>query len=110
MNASANITISKKLSECANGWVLVWADYDDDTSTANSFDVVTTVVPKLNAVGNAWNGSSMLCTVPVSLSEEGVANITAKRLYIFDDHIEGYVGNAVGTTQRDVVLRAVYEF
>lgn len=110
MNASASITVSKKLSECANGWILVWADYDDSTSTANSFDVVTTVIPKLNAVGNAWNGSSMLCTVPVSLSEEGVANITAKRLYIFDDHIEGYAGNAVGTTQRDVVLRAIYEY
>ena len=110
MNETANIAPSKKLSECAHGWVLVWSDYDDDTGTANQYDNVTTIVPKLNGVENDWNGSSLLCMLPTDVTAEGVATTCVKRLYIYDDHITGYVGNNVGASARDVVLRAIYEY
>ena len=32
------ITPSKKLSECRNGWILVWSDYDPDTSASTDGD------------------------------------------------------------------------
>ena len=110
MNETANIAPSKKLSECAHGWVLVWSDYDDETGTANQYDNVTTIVPKLNGVENDWNGSSLLCMLPTDVTAEGVATTCVKRLYIYDDHITGYVGNNVGASARDVVLRAIYEY
>lgn len=110
MNETANIAPSKKLSECAHGWVLVWSDYDDETGTANQYDNVTTIVPKLNGVENDWNGSSLLCMLPTDVTAEGVATTCVKRLYIYDDHITGYVGNNIGASARDVVLRAIYEY
>lgn len=110
MDESANITPSKRLSECANGWLLLWSDYDDSTSTANTYDNVTTMVPKLNGVQNDWNGSSLLCMIPTDVTAEGVATTCVKRVYIYDDHITGFAGNNVGAAARDVVLRAIYEY
>ncbi len=110
MNAAANIRPSKKLSECAHGWLLVWSDYDDATGTANQYDNVTTLVPKLNGVANDWNGSSLLCMLPTDVTEAGVATVCVKRIYIYDDHITGYAGNSTGAAARDVVLRAIYEY
>lgn len=110
MNESANITPSKKLSECSHGWVLLWSDYDDETSTANTCDNVTTIVPNLNGIANDWNGSSILCMLPTDVSADGVATTCVKRIYIYDDHITGFAGNNVGASARDVVLRAIYEY
>ena len=110
MNETANITPSKRLSECAHGWVLVWSDYNDETSSANTYDNVTTIVPKLNGVENDWNGSSLLCMLPTDVTAEGVATTCVKRIYIYDDHITGFAGHNVGDSARDVVLRAIYEY
>lgn len=110
MNDTASITPSKKLSECAHGWLLLWSDYDDATGTANTFDNVTTMVPKLNGVENDWNGSSLLCMLPTDVTTAGVATTCVKRVYIYDNKITGYVGNSVGASARDVVLRAIYEY
>ena len=107
------VTPSKKLSECRNGWLLLWSDYDADTSTANDIDFVTTLIPKRNPSGGTWGGKAFLCDIPRHIGSDANDVSTEKRImkpiYVHDDCIKGsYQNNA--STRNDVVLRAVYEF
>lgn len=110
MQAGQSISPRKRLSECQHGWLLVWSDYDAGTGTASKNDTVTTMIPKLNAQAIDWNGSSILCAIPHNLNATGGYSMVVKRIYVFDDHIEGYAGNNSTNESRDVVLRAVYEY
>lgn len=112
MNASQTVVPSKKLSECVNGWILCWSDFDPDTLTANNFDQCFSYISKKNVMGNNWNGEGYMCVLPVYSSDDGTADdITIKNLRIWDDRITGKDKNAAAASnRRDVVLRAVYEF
>lgn len=111
-NANHTITPTKKLSECRNGWMLLWCDYDPDTGTANDADLATTMIPKCRYDGEAWNGKNFLCDVPRfygSATDTSTEKRITKTLAIYDDKIVGNVVNGQGD-RNDVVLRAVYEF
>lgn len=110
MNANQTVTPSKKLSECEHGWLLLWSDYDDATSTKNNYNAVSICVPKKNASGNNWNGSSFMCATPRVSSSDGSFVMTVKQVYIYDDKITGFSGNNQGDPNRDVILSAVYEW
>lgn len=104
---------SKKLSECRNGWVLVWSDYDPDTNTKNNTDIHHDYVFKKNCAGANWSGQCMLCDIPRYMGSNANDVDTERRIlkaiYIHDDRIEGsYQGSY--DERNDVVLRAVYEF
>lgn len=104
---------SKKLSECRNGWVLIWSDYDADTSTKNNTDIHHDYVFKKNCAGANWSGQCMLCDIPRYMGSNSQDVDTERRIlkaiYIHDDRIEGsYQGSY--DERNDVVLRAVYEF
>lgn len=113
MNASQTITPSKKLSECHNGWVLMWSDYDDDTNTANTNDIVTSFIYKRSLSGANWGGAAHYFDIPsyigTSTTDTSDEKRIIKRLYVYNDKIVGFAGNSIGE-RRDVVLRAVYEF
>ena len=104
---------SKKLSECRNGWVLVWSDYDADTSTRNNTDIHHDYVFKKNCAGANWSGQCMLCDIPRYVGSNAQDVDTERRIikpiYIHDDRIEGSYQNSYDE-RADVVLRAVYEF
>lgn len=111
-NANHTITPTKKLSECRNGWMLLWSDYDPDTGTANDADLATTMIPKCRYDGEAWNGKNFLCDVPRfygSATDTSAEKRITKTLAIYDNKIVGNVVNGQGD-RNDVVLRAVYEF
>lgn len=111
-NASHTITPSKKLSECRNGWMLLWCDYDPDTSVVNDADFATTMIPKCRYDGEAWNGKNFLCDVPRfygSATDTSLEKRIMKTLAIYDNKIVGNAVNSQGD-RNDVVLRAVYEF
>ena len=111
-NANHTITPSKKLSECRTGWMLLWCDYDPDTSTVNDADFATTMIPKYRYDGDAWNGKNFLCDVPRfygSAADTSLEKRITKTLTIYDNKIVGNVVNGQGD-RNDVVLRAVYEF
>lgn len=104
---------SKKLSECRNGWVLIWSDYDADTGTKNNTDIHHDFVYKRNVAGANWSGQCMLCDIPRYMGSNSQDVDTERRIlkaiYIHDDRIEGsYQGSY--DERNDVVLRAVYEF
>lgn len=111
-NANHTITPTKKLSECKNGWMLLWSDYDPDTGTVNDADLATTMIPKCRYDGEVWNGKNFLCDVPRfygSATDTSAEKRITKTLAIFDNKIVGNVVNGQGD-RNDVVLRAVYEF
>lgn len=107
--ASHTITPSKKLSECRNGWILVWSEYDSETSSPNGSEQVTTVIPKKNSSGANWSGQSMIVPVATNLTSAGVLTTAGKRIYIYDDKITGNAVNSVAPAN-NAVLRAIYEF
>lgn len=110
MNAGQTLQISKPLSQCKNGWMLEWSDYDEDTNTANNYNIVQTPIYKRNVVGN-WNGNNMMFAIPCFISEDGATRSFAlKQLTVGDSTLTGSDMNVLGATNKDVALRAVYEF
>lgn len=110
MNENQTVTPSKPLDQCQHGWVLVWSDYDDATSTKNNYNAVTFCVPKKNASGANWNGSSFMCCLPREVKTDGSFVITAKQVYIYNDKITGFAANNANPANRDVILSAIYEY
>lgn len=112
MSANQTVTPSKKLSECRNGWMLLWSDYDASTSTVNDGDFVTTLIPRWNPSGSTWDGKSFYCEVPRYIGSDQSDVTTESRIikmiYIYDNKITGHAANNQGV-RTDVVLRAVYE-
>lgn len=111
-NANHTITPSKKLSECKTGWMLLWCDYDPDTSTVNDADFATTMIPKCRYDGDSWNGKNFLCDIPRfygSATDTSLEKRITKALAIYDNKIVGNAINSQGD-RNDVVLRAIYEF
>jgi hypothetical protein len=98
---------TKKLSECQNGWIIIWSDYDPGVGS-NDYDFVTHVIPKW--YGTAMNGKSHLFTIPIALSAS-TYTLTNKRLYIYDDKIVGHDDNVSASTgTNDAVIRAILEW
>lgn len=110
MTAGHTITPTKKLSDCRNGWLLLWSDYDVG-GEANNTDFCTTIIPKRAYTGQVWNGAMWYCDVPSYAA--GTATDSEVRvikvLQIYDNRIIGTANNATAP-RNDVVLRAVYEF
>lgn len=107
------VTPSKKLSECRNGWLLLWSDYDKDTKKANDSDFVTTMIPKSNPTGGTWGGKAFYCDIPrymgSNVNDVDTERRIIKSIYIHDNCIKGSFNNDKDE-RNDVVLRAVYEF
>lgn len=100
MSGGEKIILSKKLSDCNNGWVLVWSDWDNGTE-GQDWNIVYTYVPK-NTIFK--NGHNHLFGMAASNTQWAI-----KALSIFDDHIQGDDTNKTGDAY-DVVLRAVLEY
>ncbi|MGL5870659.1 MAG: hypothetical protein ACRCYH_16490, partial [Clostridium chrysemydis] len=96
------ITPTKKLSQCTNGWVLVWSDFNTG-GTGEDFNFCLTYIPK----NTPWkNGQGYNFCTPTDMGED---SFTAKYIYVFDDHIAGHKDNKTGK-RADVVIRAVLEY
>ena len=111
-NTPQTVTPSKKLSECRTGWLLLWSDYDANTSTANDTDFCTTYIPKYNPSGGTWSGKAFYCDVPIYAGGDETDLSTERRciklVYVYDNCIKGNYQNNQGG-RNDAVLRAVYE-
>lgn len=110
MTAGHTVTPTKKLSECRNGWALLWSDYDVG-GQANNTDFYMSYIYKRAYTGQVWGGGQWYCDIP-SYSA-GTATDSEQRviklLNIYDAKIVGTENNAAAP-RNDVVLRAVYEF
>ena len=100
MSGSETVTPSKKLSDCNNGWVLVWSDWDDGSQGQN-WNIVYSYIPK-NTIFKS--GNNHLFGMATSNTQWAI-----KALNIFNDHIQGDDVNKTDNAY-DVVIRAVLEY
>lgn len=112
MHENHTITPTKKLSDCQNGWMLLWSDYDVDSKVAQDADFVTTIIPKKKPNGGTWDGKTFHCDVPryygSDTNDVDTERRIIKTLYIYNNKIVGHTIND-NDERTDVVLRAVYE-
>lgn len=110
MTAGHTVTPSKKLSECRNGWLLLWSDYDPGVQINNT-DFHADVIFKKAYTGQNWAGGEWYFDIPrysAGTATDSESRII-KLLKIYDNKIVGTENNAV-SPRNDVVLRTVYEF
>lgn len=100
MAGKETVTPSKSLSQCNNGWVLVWSDWDDGVGTQD-WNFCFTYIPKNTPWKNGKNH-----TFPLSAGEDTWA---IKTLYVYDTYFRGNDTNKNGGNY-DVILRAVLEY
>lgn len=101
MQAGVTITPTKKLSECRNGWILVWSDFNSGTGP-NNYDFHYSYVPKF--IGTKYNGAGHLFSVPRTPDAVIVKNIN-----VSNDKLLGDAANG-SADDNDVVLRYVLEW
>lgn len=108
--AGTSITPSKPLSECQHGWQLVFCGYDDVGKAPRDVYVQTYEIPKKNHKQANWNGERMSIPLIYQYVDETDSSLMCqKTLIIYNDRIIG--GSTASTgVQRNVVLRAVYEY
>jgi hypothetical protein len=106
MHATQTVTPIKKLSQCRNGWILVWSDYTPG-GVSDNFDINYSYIPK----GTPFkSGHSHLFTVPNYQSATSI-DYTIKKLKVYDTKLEGHADNSIAATStNDVVLRYVLEW
>lgn len=110
LTSTQKITPTKKLSACANGWCLIWGDYDVDTLTTNDFDFNFTFIPK-NAsplTNNKWHQALM-----AAYGTASALTINGKQYSYTDTQVWGSdINNSqnAGNNNADVVLRWVVEY
>lgn len=109
-NAGATITPSKPLSQCQHGWQLVFSGYNDSTSTARDLYVQTFNIPKRSYKDANWNGESV--TIPLAyqyVNESDETRFCQKTMTVYDNRLVAGSTSSTGK-QRNMVLRAVYEY
>ncbi|WP_431798919.1 hypothetical protein [Halobacillus andaensis] len=108
MQDGQDATPTKALKDCANGWVLIWSDYNVGEGE-NDFHFVYSFIPK-RFTAKDLNGKSSLFQVPTASGGDDVAGYATKQLYVHDTYITGHSDNNDGDAPRDVVLRYIYEW
>lgn len=104
MSENQEVAPSKKLTECRNGWILVWSDYDPGSQTPNNYDFCYTYIPKFAATN--YNQAIHLFSIPRT-----PAAIIVKKITVSNDKLVGWADNTNSDTgANDVVLRYVLEW
>lgn len=108
--AGTTITPSKSLDKCQHGWQLVFSGYDDAQSSPRDVYIQTYNIPKKNHKQVNWNGESI--SIPLIyqyVTESDSSLMCQKTLNVYNDRIVGGTTASTGK-QRNMVLRAVYEY
>lgn len=99
---ATTIKPTKPLSECANGWVLLWADYAGNDK-ADDANYISSYVHKSHAIFNSNDNSYWVVSSTAN-------NVAAKTLYLTDTTIKGHDDNRDISTLNDIVLVRVLEW
>ena len=109
MNADQAVYPNKKLSECRNGWVLMWSGFE--SGKAVNSRIVTQVIPKISCFGSnpITTSQLMYIAIPTEITESQTGETIGKQVYIRDEFIAGHAYNSKGKGNY-YVLRAVVEY
>lgn len=109
-NTNQVITPGKTLSNCRNGWALEFSGYDTTNNSAVDSFAQTVFIPKKSYKNANWNGESYCVALPFEYdSSNDDVSICMKKFAVYDDRIISDSVNATGK-QRNIVLRAIYEY
>lgn len=108
MGSGASIKPSKKLSECKNGYVLAWCGWNGSTYTNTRFNFVQVSKNVLESLPG--NDIPLYCNLISSIYESGRIDYAAKRVDVYDDKINGFVGNTATDLNNGMCLRFVLEY
>ena len=95
-----SVTPSKKITDCLNGWKLVWGEYSNGTFSGTG--IRETEISKTSVL--KYPGAGRI----LSIMNYGNANCS-KYVYAYADHIDGNTKNSDGAAG-GVVLVGVYEY
>lgn len=101
-----------RCSECINGWLLLWSDYNTDEASTGDYDWHCSIIPKIHPNGGKWAGHSWLFDIPAGMQNVSPYTTETRRikwLYVYDSKLTGHEANNQNG-RNDIVLRAVYEF
>lgn len=101
MTEGQNITLSKSITDCVNGIILVWGDWDAP-STPTYCNYTTFVIPKNAGINNS---SNFLCSIPLNENSGWII----KSVMIKNNVIKGN-SNSTQDGWNDVVLYKVIEY
>lgn len=99
VSAGQTISPTKKLSECPNGWILVWSAYSGG-SVDNDFNI--TIIPKSFATEHS--GKGLWCTLQANST-----TVALKYIYVTDTGFTGQARNSL-SPQTLQVLREVLAY
>ncbi len=101
-NPNSAIKPTKPLDQCANGWIMLWADYAGDNK-ADDANYIPSYVHKSHAEFNSGDNSYWLVSSTAN-------NLAAKTLYITNTQITGHNDNDGNAILSDIVLVRVLEW
>lgn len=105
--STTTISPTKKLSECRNGWILVWSDYDPGVGSNDSNFAYTFIPKKIASLQNGKNHNFDM----LAMFGDDYVRMTGKTVNVFDDKITGNdVNNKSANYADDVCLRYVLSF
>lgn len=108
--AGTDVVPAKPLNACQHGWNLVFCKYDDVGKAPRDVYIQTFNIPKKSHKNANWNGESVAIPLVYQYVDESDDSLVCqKTLFIYNDRITG--GSTASTgKQRNMVLRAVYEY
>lgn len=104
MHGTSEVYPTKKLTECRNGWCLLFSDYNVGEGERN-LDYYWYFVPRGTATYAAGHHQVI---IPQYWSPTENSSVI-KTLYIYDNKLTGHTNNDSTDGQKDVVLRRVIE-
>lgn len=109
-NENVAITPTKPLSQCEHGWTLIWTGYDDTAKAPRDLYTQTVNIPKRSYKGADWAGESMTIPLIYGYSNNDDSVLTCQKTFtLYNDRI--VAGSTASTgKQRNMVLRAIYEY
>ena len=110
MSGDELITPTKKLSDCNNGWILVWSDFEYSTGVSSNTAFQTTVIPKQTVNLNIQGSAIYHLDIIATLNSDGTFTKGTKSLTITDSQIRGNAINIVNDNNKDICLCAIYEY
>lgn len=109
MGNGQTITPSKKLSECKNGWVLVWCGVNESGGATNTrFNTV--VIPKTLLAAIPGNYMPIYNNLAYNIYTSGTMETVGKMVQVWDNKIVGFAGNTATDAGKGFCLKAVIEF
>lgn len=104
------ITPTKKLTDCNNGWILVWSDFEYSTGVSSNTAFQTTVIPKQTVTLNGQGSAIYHLDIIATLNSDGTFVKGTKSLTITDSQIRGNTINIINDNNKDICLCAIYEY